>query len=291
MAPIRNPIEWGMDQLRHATAHADAVAHTVTGTAGSSEEQKTGDLPAVRRISVSDLHAVLTKGLADFRANRTDVIFICLIYPLAGLALARMAVDAAFLPLLFPLASGFALLGPILAVGLYEMSRQREKGHDVGWADAFGVVRSPAFGAILILGLGLLVVFLGWLGAAQGVYNATLGPEPPASLGAFVESVFTTGAGWAMIVIGCGVGFLFAAFVLSVSVVSFPLLLDRNVGIRAAVGTSIRVMRTNPVPMAAWGLIVAGGLVLGTIPVFLGLIVALPILGHATWHLYRAVVE
>ena len=102
--------------------------------------------------------------------------------------------------------------------------------------------------------------------------------------------MFTTGAGWALIVVGIGVGFLFAVLVLTISVVSFPMLLDRDVGLFTAVATSVLAVVTNPVPMAVWGLIVAGGLVLGSLPALLGLIVVMPVLGHATWHLYRKVV-
>jgi uncharacterized membrane protein len=122
------------------------------------------------------------------------------------------------------------------------------------------------------------------------IYVFTLGPEPPPSVAAFLSEVFTTGAGWAMIAIGIGVGFLFAALVLAISVVSFPMLLDRNVGIGTAVSTSMRTVAANPGIMALWGLIVAGGLVLGSLPLFVGLVVVLPVLGHATWHLYRTVV-
>jgi uncharacterized membrane protein len=129
-----------------------------------------------------------------------------------------------------------------------------------------------------------------WLAAAQAIYLVTLGPEPPASIGAFVRDVFTTRPGWALIVVGMGVGFLFAVLVLTISVVSFPLLLDRNVGLCAAVATSIRAVATNPGPMIAWGLIVAASLAIGSIPLLLGLIVVMPVLGHATWHLYRKVV-
>jgi len=152
------------------------------------------------------------------------------------------------------------------------------------------VVRSPSFGAIFVLALLLFATFIIWLIAAHGIWSATLGPEPPASIGAFLRDVLTTGAGWTMIIVGMIVGLAFATLVLSISVVSFPLLLDRRVGLPAAVVTSMRVAALNPGPIAAWGLIVAGSLALGSIPVFLGLIVVLPVLGHATWHLYRAVV-
>jgi uncharacterized membrane protein len=138
--------------------------------------------------------------------------------------------------------------------------------------------------------LVLLVIFALWLQVAYTIYQATLGPEPPSSVGSFLRDVFTTGAGWAMILVGCGVGFLFAALVLTMSVVSFPLLLDRDVGLYTAVATSVLATVTNPVPIALWGLIVAGGLVLGSLPALLGLIFVMPVLGHGTWHLYRKVV-
>jgi uncharacterized membrane protein len=283
---IRNPIEWGVDQLKTAEQALERAGHSLR----RPEETRDAPLPAVRQIELADLRDVLEKGFSDFGAYRTDVIFLCIIYPLAGLVLARLAFGYDMLPLLFPLASGFALIGPVAAVGLYEISRRREQGVDIAWADAFGVVRAPAFGAIVVLGLLLLAIFLLWLVAAYAIYLVTLGPEPPASIGSFVRDVFTTGAGWALIVVGVGVGFLFAVLVLTISVVSFPLLLDRDVGLYTAVATSVRAVLANPVPMAAWGLIVAGGLVIGSIPVLLGLIIVMPVLGHATWHLYRRLV-
>jgi uncharacterized membrane protein len=281
---IRNPVEWTADQLWLASLTVGSLGHSVRGSRDIA-------LPTVRRIRTSDLKAVLMRGLADFEAYRSDVIFICLIYPLVGILLAWLSFGYHFLPLLFPLASGFALLAPVAAVGLYEMSRRREQGHRIGWIDAFGVVRSPGFGAILVLGLVLLAIFVLWMLAAAVIYQLTLGSEPPLSITAFVRDVFTTSAGWTMIVVGVGLGFLFALLVLAISVVSFPLLLDRDVGLYGALSTSIRAVAANPGPMAVWGLIVAGGLVIGMIPAFLGLIIVMPVLGHATWHLYRKVVR
>ena len=246
--------------------------------------------PAVRRITVPDLGHVLARGLDDFAAFRTDVVFLCVIYPIVGLVLARLAFGYDLLPLVFPLASGFALVGPFAAVGLYEMSRRRAAGMAVSWADGLAVVRLPSLGAIVLLGLLLMAIFLLWLITAEVIYQMTLGPEPPTSLASFVRDVFTTDAGWTMIVVGVGVGFLFALLVLVTSAVSFPLLVDREIGLDTAVLTSIRAVIANPGPMAVWGLIVAGGLVIGSIPLFLGLIIVMPVLGHATWHLYRAVV-
>jgi uncharacterized membrane protein len=240
---------------------------------------------------VRDLRAILARGLADFSAFRTDVIFLCVIYPVVGLVLARLAFGYDLLPLIFPLASGFALIGPFAGVGLYEMSRRREAGADVTWADTVKVVRSPSFGAIVLLGLLLMAIFLLWLLAAEAIYQMTLGPAPPVSIGSFIRDVFATSPGWTMIGVGCGVGFLFAVLAFGISVVSFPLLLDREAGVDTAILTSIRAVIANPAAMAVWGLIVAGGLVIGSIPFFLGLIVVMPVLGHSTWHLYRAVVE
>ena len=282
---IRNPLEWGYDQLRHA-----AVAVEVTGHAVRGRPDAVATAPAIRRIDFADLQDALAKGAADFGAARSDVIFLCLLYPVAGLLIARIVLGSEMFALLFPLVSGFALVGPFVAVGLYEMSRQREEGHELSWATAFDVVRAPAFAAIVMLGVVLMVLFLLWMSAADTIYAMTVAPLHPTSMTSFITAVFTTARGWAMIGIGIGVGFIFALVVFAISVVSFPLLLDRDVGLGVAIWTSLRAIAANPVPMAAWGLIVTAGLVIGSIPLLLGLIIVLPILGHASWHLYRKVV-
>jgi uncharacterized membrane protein len=284
---IGNPLSWSADQAK-LTAHAvKSVGHAFLHTEVDLDMPR----PEVRRIAVADLKDVLINGLKDFAAYRTDVIFICLIYPLAGLVLARFTLSYGALPLLFPLVSGFALIGPFAAAGLYEMSRRQERGMPVTWIDAFGVFGSPSIVAIIKLGLLLTGIFLLWLAAAMMIYRLTLGPAMPTSVSSFVADVFTTTAGWTLIGVGVGVGFLFALVALAISVVSFPLLLDRHASISTAVWTSVRAVLLNPVPMLAWGLIVAGSLVLGAIPLLLGLIVVMPVLGHATWHLYRKVVR
>jgi len=161
----------------------------------------------------------------------------------------------------------------------------------VTWLDAFGVFRSPAIGSILGLGAILLTLFFVWLAAAYEIYLATLGSTPPQTVAAFERSIFTTGGGWTMIAAGFGVGFLFAVFAFAISVVSFPLLLDRDVGMMVAIKTSLRAVRENLGVMTLWGAIVAGALVLGSLPALVGLIFVVPWLGHASWHLYRRIVS
>ena len=246
--------------------------------------------PIIRKITPADLLDALRKGYADLAAMPSHAVFLCLIYPLAGLILWRIAIGYDVLPLLFPLAAGFALIGPFAALGLYELSRRREQKLEPYWSHAFDVFRTPSFGAIAALGLLLVVIFFVWLGVAQAIYVSAFGDTPAASIPDFFRQVLTTPAGWMLILVGNGVGFLFAMLVLVISVVSFPLLLDRDVGAAVAVLTSIRAVLANPLTMALWGLIVAALLLLGSLPFLVGLTVVMPLLGHATWHLYRKVV-
>jgi uncharacterized membrane protein len=253
-----------------------------------------GEAPAVltiHRIGVADLKDALRKGTDDFLAMPTHALFLGAIYPIVGLLLARLAFGYSVLPLLYPLVAGFALIGPLAALGLYELSRRREAGLDVTATHALDVVKSSSLSAIVALGLLLLALFALWMVAANAIYVAIFGYAPPASIESFIRDVFTTEAGWRMIVVGNIVGFCFAVLALVISVASFPLLLDRDVGAAVALLTSIRVVLENPVTMAVWGLIVAVLLVIGSLPFFLGLAVVVPILGHATWHLYRRTVD
>lgn len=286
METIKNPVEYTGAQIAHAARGFSSTYRSLQHI----QDTIHSPAPVVRHIAPADLRDALRKGFDDFGAYRSDVIFLGAIYAVVGLVLARLAFGLDMLPLVFPLASGFALIGPFAAIGLYEMSRRREQGLTVSWANAFDVVRAPDLGAIIVLGLILIAIFLLWLYAAWAIFANTLGPGQPASISSFLHDVFFTGAGWTMIVVGVGVGFLFALLAMSISIVSFPLLIDRDVGLDTAIRTSVRAVMANPATMALWGLVVAAGLVLGSIPLFVGLIVVLPVLGHATWHLYRKVV-
>ncbi|KWV57406.1 cytochrome C oxidase subunit I [Bradyrhizobium macuxiense] len=250
----------------------------------------TASAPVIRTIGLSDLHQALRLGWEDFKAVPSHAIILCLIYPVLGLVLARTVHGYAVLPLLFPLAAGFALLGPFAAIGLYEMSRRRENGEEASAWNALQVFRSPSFGAMLGVGTLLFALFVTWIATAQAIYTAAFGYAIAADVPDFAGRVLTTPQGWWLIVVGCGVGFLFALVALCISVIAFPMMLDRQATAGEAMVTSMRAVAKNPVPMAAWGLIVAALLVLGTIPFFLGLAIVIPLLGHATWHLYREVI-
>jgi uncharacterized membrane protein len=245
----------------------------------------------VRKIGFADIKDAMAHGLDDFAAMPSHVIFLGLIYPIVGFVLARAAFGYDVLPLLYPLATGFALVGPLAAVGLYELSRRREQGLDTHWTHVFDIRKSPSFGAILALGALLMLIFIAWLGTAQAIYQSLFGVLAPSSLTSFAHNVLTTAVGWKLIVLGNGIGFLYAVVVLTISVVSFPLLLDRDVGAAVALWTSVRAVAANPMTMAAWGLIVAVLLVIGSLPFFFGLAIVMPILGHSTWHLYRKVID
>ena len=136
----------------------------------------------------------------------------------------------------------------------------------------------------------LFGIFVLWLLAAHAIFLLTFGEAQPATLYELVRLSFTTRAGWTLILMGNGAGFLFAALTFCVSVVSFPLVLDRNVGASEAVWMSLRVVAANPLVMAVWGLVVASALAIGSLLFLVGLIVVLPVLAHASWHLYRIAV-
>jgi uncharacterized membrane protein len=247
-------------------------------------------VPTIHTIGVADLTDALTKGIADFKAMPTHLVHFCWIYPVVILIGARTYAGSDVLPLAFPLLTGFTLIGPIVATGMYELSRRRELGLDISRMHAFEVVRSPSIRSIAFLGIFLMVIYFIWLFAAQGLYRLYFGAAEPESILAFISQIFTTGAGWGLIIVGCTIGFIFAAVVFTLSVMSFPLLLDRDVGLMTALGTSIRSVIKNPITMAIWGLIIAVTLFIASIPFFVGIAIVMPVLGHATWHLYRKTV-
>lgn len=260
--------------------------HVYAAGTGSNVEH-----PAIRRIGVSDVFDALRRGFEDFWNKPSHYVFLCLIYPVVGVFLITWTSGGNALQLIYPLVTGFALLGPFAAIGLYEISRRREKNLDTSWKHAFEVRQSPAMPAIAVLGIMLMALFVAWLLTAHALYAWLYGDTAPATYSSFINDVLTTQRGWTLMILGNLIGLVFALIALSTTVIAFPLLLDRDIGAYAAVETSARAIMANPVPMLLWGLIVAAALVVGSIPLLVGLAIVLPVLGHSTWHLYRKLIE
>lgn len=264
---------------------------TATFPNQSTGQARALDEPRIRDIGAPDVREALAKGWSDFLAMPSHVIFIVVLYPIIGLVLGSLMLGSNTLSLIFPLMSGFALIGPFAAIGLYELSRRREQGLETSFALAFTAFRGPNGGSILALGCVLLAIFAAWIITAQALYGMLIGSAPVDTMTDFLKLVFTTPRGWALIVLGNVVGFAFSLVTLAVTAVSFPMLLDRPVGLSTAIGTSVKVVQKNPRTMLVWGFMVAAVLAAGMLPLFVGLAVALPLLGHASWHLYRRAVE
>tara|TARA_B100000315_G_scaffold250814_1_gene284356 strand:- start:916 stop:1713 length:798 start_codon:yes stop_codon:yes gene_type:complete len=249
------------------------------------------DHPNIRQISIADLMDAIAKGLADFNAMPTHFFFLAIIYPIVTFAIAGIYGELDLLPFIFPLLAGYTILGPLAATGMYELSRRREFGRYTSRTNAFLVFKSHSINAVAVLGIILMIIYFVWLFAAQLIYQQNFGNTIPDSYIGFVNQILTTPEGISMIIAGCSVGFFFAVIVLSFSVVSFPMLLDLDVGVLTAIKTSVRAVIANPVIMAVWGVIVAASLLVGSLPAFVGLCIVLPVLGHSTWHLYRKIVD
>ncbi|HVM23515.1 MAG TPA: DUF2189 domain-containing protein [Sphingomicrobium sp.] len=259
-------------------------------TATARPRRSSAKVP-VCTIDDADVRASLRQGLDDFLAMRGDIVFAGLIYTLIGLAAVVMTTNAPLLPWFFPVVAGVGLLGPVAAVGFYELARRREKGETANWSHFFDIRKRPAADDMGIVAGLLLAIFALWLIAAGALYGALFGWMVPQSIGEFLAMIFTTPRGWALIAAGLAVGAIFGWIVLALSVASLPMLVDCDVSASEAVSASWRAAHANKPQMIRWGLTVAGLLVLGSIPLFVGLAVVLPWLGYSTWHLYTRLVD
>lgn len=244
----------------------------------------------VRKITLADLRQCLREGYRDFSARPISIPFQIAFYFLVALVIFLVASGQGMRYLAFPMVAGFNLIGPIIAIAFFEMSRQRELGQPMRWSSAFAFIHTSAFAPILALSILMMALYVAWLFMAELIFFSLFGDNLPLSISAFVNELFSTRHGGALIVYGNFVGFLFACAALAISVVAFPLALDKPVTSFTAIAVSIRAFSRNFYVMTAWGLIVVACLALGAALFLIGLAVALPVLGHATWHLYRKLV-
>ena len=247
-------------------------------------------MPRIRSISQKDISEALQLGVEDFKAVPQFGLTLAVIYIVGGLMLAYFAVHIDQLVLLFPLAAGFALIGPFSAVTLYEVSRRREQGLSLDWNDVLGAIRRASSGSIVMLGFVLFFVLYVWVRTALLIYALVYGLAPVEFVD-LLGQVATTWRGAFFFVLGNGVGALFALLIFVISVTSFPYLVDKDADFVTALMVSVQSFAKNPRVMIGWAVFIAFLLGVAILPFFLGLFLALPVLGHATWHLYRRTVE
>lgn len=251
--------------------------------------RETRGLPRVRAARPDDLVAALRAGLDDFRAAPSLGLAIGALYMVGGWLIVYITETRELQGLTFPLIAGFALIGPFAATILYEISRRREHGLGFGWADVPAMVRGTARRQILFLGFALMFWLAVWSRVGVTIYWAFWGFNPRPFLEILPE-MFTTVHGITFLLVGHAFGALFALVAYCMSVVAFPFLLDRDADVITAIVTSFRAVLASPAVMIGWGVLIGVALAVASAPFFLGLPVALPVLGHASWHLYRRLV-
>ncbi len=240
----------------------------------------------VKHVALRELGAALREGWDDLHASRTDALTMAVIYPVSAVLVAAVFIVHGLLPFVFPICAGFALLGPLATLWFAAASRKLERGESED-EDAYAV---PGLGALQNLSFFIVVLFVVWNVVAAVIYGLTLGSSSQDGGAGFFERVFTTTAGWELIVFGCGAGAVFAVASLGIFFISFPLALDRPVSAVQAISLSIQAALVNPVFVLVWGLIVVAGLLAGAVPALLGIAIVLPVLGHANWHIYRRMI-
>jgi len=251
-----------------------------------AESHTAASPPVTRDLTLDDIGAVLRAGWRDFRRAPLFGLFFSAVYVAGGILLYLVYAAAGQEWWLIPVAVGFPLLAPFAATGLYEVSRRLAAGMPLGWGAVLGVVFAQKDRQVPAMAAVILVVFLFWMFVAHAIFALFLGLRA-FSPGNDLATLFLTGNGPLMLLVGGAVGAGFALVLFATTVCALPMLLDREVDFVTAMITSVAVVRHNPVPMLAWAATIALALAAAMLPLFLGLFVALPVLGHATWHLYR----
>lgn len=258
--------------------------------AGDPPAGTTAMEPQVRAITVDDISCALADGLRDFRAAPAFGLLVGAVYALAGNVIFWVAASFDLLFLAYPLAAGFALIAPFAAVGLYETSRRLTTGAPVSIGRLVGAVPTHARRELGYMALVTAFGMIGWIYAAGFVYAVFFGLRP-VDYTDIVSAVVSTPRGVAFLLVGNAIGAVMATVIFSVSVIAYPMLLDRDIDFVTAMIASIRAVFAAPMVMLGWGIFVGTMLAVAILPMFLGLVVVLPWLGHATWHLYRRAVQ
>lgn len=262
---------------------------------GAKQETNSGlpanGLPKVRQINFSDLADVLAKGWHDYRRAPLFGIFFGSIYALGGIVLVAALFEFDLAWMAYPLVIGFALIGPFVATGLYEVSRRLESGQQLKWSQVLSIVWHQHRRELGWMAFVMLFIFWIWMYQIRTLVAVFFGFDGFASFDGFVEAVFTTSNGWTFLAVGHLVGALISLVLFTITVVSCPILLERDIDFVTAMITSVRSVLASPLVMIAWGMFVVVSVIVSSIPGFLGMMIVMPVLGHATWHLYKRVVE
>jgi uncharacterized membrane protein len=241
-----------------------------------------------RDLAPADAVHWLALGWRDFRTDpATSLAYGVLIFLLSAVIVGGLYVFG-WDYILFPALAGFMVVGPILAIGLYEKSRRLAAGEPARLQQMI-FVRPASGGQILFTGVLLCLLMLLWMRAAVIIYALFFGLVPFPGLAHIAPMLFTTPTGLAMLIVGSAVGALFAAFAFAISAFSIPMLLAERADALTAMGTSMALVWNNLPVMLTWGAIVLALFLLSLATGLVGLIVAFPVLGHGTWHAYRAV--
>ncbi len=267
------------------------TSKTAGSTPPGNPTPQQGSAPEVNRVTADDITASLKSGFSDFLARPVMSGFFGLFYAVFGILFVWALVWLSAIWMVIPATIGFPLIAPFAAAGLYEMSRRLQAGESFGWSDILTVMNKQRKREMGWMAFVTLFIFWVWFYQFRTVLVIVLQNSSFSDLDGFLNTVFFTQEGWIFLAIGTCVGALLSAVLFSVTVVAMPMLLDRDMDFISAMITSVRVVQESPVVMLTWAAIISVTMLLSLVPVFLGLIFTLPILGHATWHLYQRAVQ
>lgn len=272
----------------------DQLEFEMTNTNSKVNEKAVAEdeyaMPEVNALEFEDLKACLSKGVADFLNAPMIGFFFGGIFAFGGILIVQSFYVWEKGWMIYPMIVGFPLIGPFIAVGLYEVSRRLEQGLPLRWGEILSVISLQKSRQIPYMAFVILFIFWIWMYQVRLLIAIILGRMSFPSLDAFIKIITTTPEGWTFIIVGHIVGACFSLLLFSITVISIPLMMDRDIDLVTAMITSVKTVMKSPVVMICWGIFIAGTLFLSIVPLFLGLLISLPILGHASWHVYKKAV-